>query len=191
MYRAKKVTLVCTLGLILAVGSVRSAQNCINCIIVNSETGDDTSSCIQSSMPFATLCKSLGFVLNANNISNREVLLQGDHYINDTLTISDIDRFTLRGNDTTISCRQPETNNLNDTGTGLFIVNTSNLAVLNLIFEYCSTLQKSTTLREGMNVEYRSALYIINSTNISISNTSFHRNAGRGLSLYDVGGHVS
>ena len=191
MYRAKEVTLACTLGLILVVGSVKSEPNCINCIIVNSETGDDNLSCIQSSMPFFTPCKSLGFVLNYNNISNREVLLQGDHYINDTLTISDIDGLTLRGTDSTISCRQPETNNLNDTGSGLFVVNTLNLAVLNVIFKYCGTLQKSTTLREGMNIEYRSAVYIINSTNISISNTSFRRNAGRGLSLYDVSGYVS
>ena len=190
MYRAKEVTLACTLGLILAVGLVRCEPNCINCIIVNSETGDDNLSCIQSSMLFTAPCKSLRFVLNDNNISNREVLLQGDHYINDTLTISGIDGLTLRGNDSTISCRQPETNNLNDTGSGLFIVNTLNLTVFNVIFEYCGTLQKSTTLRQGMNVKYHSAVYIINSTNISISNTSFRRNAGRGLSLYDVSGYV-
>ena len=191
MYRAKEVIiLACTLCFILADGSLRGEQNCI---IVNSEAGDDNSSCIQSSIPSTTPCKSLRFVFDHKNINNREILLQGDHYINDTLTISDISGLTLRGSNvtkSTIYCRQPETNNLNNKGSGLLLVNISNLAVFDVIFQHCGTLQKSTTLREGSNVEYRSAVYIINSTNISISRTGFHRNTGRGLSLYDVSGYV-
>ena len=192
MYVAKAIA--CTLSLILAVAPARSGSNCTDCIIVNSEAGDDNSSCIQSSFPSTTPCKSLRFVFDHKNISNREILLQGDHYINDTLTISDISGLTLRGSNvtkSTIYCRQPEKNNLNDKGSGLFIVNTTNFAMLHMVFENCGTLQKSTTLRENKNVEYRSAVYIINSTNISISETNFRRNVGRGLSLYDVSGYVS
>ena len=82
MCRAKIVViLACTLCFILADGSEP------NRIIVNSDAGDDTSSCIQSSIQAITPCKSLRFVFDHKNISNQEILLQGEHYINDTLTI--------------------------------------------------------------------------------------------------------
>ena len=39
-------------------------------------------------------------------------------------------------------------------------------------------------------MKYRSAVYIINSTNISFSESSFHKGVGRGLSLHDNVGHI-
>ena len=186
------VTIACILSLISACWSARRESNCTDCIIIiNNETGDDNPSCLQINATSITPCKTLSYVLNHTFLSNRDVVLQGDHYVNRTLTVSDVDGLTLRGSDGTnyfIYCMPP--NSSADKGSGLVFESLSNVVVLNVIFEGCGTLQYSTTLRNGVNVEYRSAVYIINSTNISFSDAGFHKSVGRGLSLHDVTGYV-
>ena len=59
-----------------------------------------------------------------------------------------------------------------------------------MVFEGCGTIQYSTTLRNDANVKYRSAVYILNCTNIHLNESSFHKSVGRGLSLHDVGGLI-
>ena len=183
------VTIACTLSLISANVSAREESSYI--ILINSDTGDDNASCLQSN---STPCKTLDYALDFINImslSNSDVILQGDHYINHTLTVSGVDGLTLRGSrlqKSTINCGPPASSN--DTGSGLVFESLSNLHVSNVIFEGCGTLQYSTTLRNGGNVKYHSAVYIINSTNISLCESSFHKSVGRGLSLHDTVGHV-
>ena len=196
MYAEISTTIACILCLILAGVSAQTGENCTDCIIVNNSTGDDNS-CILSNATSTTPCKTLSFVLdliNSTSLSNRdikEVVLQGVHYINDTLTVSNVDGLTIRGSDemnSTIYCRP--LNSSTDTGSGLVFGSVSNLRVFNVIFEGCGTLQYSTTLRNHVNVKYRSAVYILKSTNVLFRDSSFSRSVGRGLSLYDVGGFV-
>ena len=171
------LTLTCTLSLISANVSAREDSSYI--ILINSTTGDDNASCLQSnSTPCKTLSYAIDFI-NITSLSNSDVILQGDHYINRTLTVSDVDGLTLRGSKSTIHCLPPARSI--DTGSGLLFISVSNLHVSNVIFEGCGTLQYSTTLRNNSNVKYRSAVYIINSTNISFSESSFHRSVGKGL----------
>ena len=59
-----------------------------------------------------------------------------------------------------------------------------------MIFERCGTPQYSTTLKYVSTVRYRSALFIINSTNIQLRESCFYRNVGTGFFLYQVDGHV-
>ena len=162
--------------------------DCTDCIIINSETGNDTRSCMESSTTSITPCKTISYVLTKGSLNNREIVLERDHQINQTLTISHVNGLTIRGNGSTINCIIPTTQN--DTGSGLVFESVSNLKVLNVTFEDCGTLQYSTTLRDYENVKYRSAVYIINSTNIHFSESVFLRSIGRGLSLYDVDGTV-
>ena len=177
---------VITLSLISANVSAREESSYI--ILINSDIGDDSASCLQiNSTPCKTLSYALDFI-NIMSLSNTEVILQGDHYINHTLTVSGVDGLTIRGSrlrKSTINCRSPASSN--DTGSGLVFESLSNLHVSNVIFEGCDTLQYSTTIRNGGNVKYCSAVYIINST---FSESNFHKSVGKGLSLYDTLGHV-
>ena len=170
MYIVERVVAITfTVSLISA---VRKVSNCTDCITINDTV-------------------TLRFVLNETSLSNRELVLQGDHLINHMLTISDVNNLTIRSSDntnSTIHCRIPLS--VSDTGSGLVFDSVSNLGILNVIFEGCGTLQLSTTIRNGVNVKYRSAVYIINSTNINFIHSGFIRNVGRGLSLHDVGGLV-
>ena len=179
---------VWTLSLILAV----SALNYTNCITINNITGNDSLSCLENHVESTTPCKTLTFVLRNSSLNNTEVVLQGDHWINHTLTVSHVDSLTIRSSSgsrkSTISCRLPST--YNHTGSGLVFDSVSNLTIVNVIFEQCGTLQYSTTLRQNTSVKYRSAVYIINSTDIYFGESKFYRNIGTGLSLHDVDGYI-
>ena len=189
MYEQVAIAIACTIGLISAGGSARDTSNCI---IINTITGENVSSCFSSNS--TTPCKNLSYVLQTipnMSLSDREVVLQGDHYINQTLTIADVERLTIRGSDfksSTIHCMPP--NSSNDTGSGLVFVSISNLTVSNVRFKGCGTLQNSTTSRNVRSIKYRSAVYILNCTNIHFIETTFHRSVGRALSLYDDNGYV-
>ena len=182
-------TIAFTISLISAGGLVRYTSNYI---IINTTTGENVFSCFSSNS--TTPCKNLSYVLQTipnMSLSDRIVILQGDHYINQTLTIADAERLTIRGSDfksSTIHCMPP--NSSNDTGSGLVFVSISNLTVSNVRFKGCGTLQNSTTLRNGSSIKYRSAVYILNCTNVHFIETTFHRSVGRGLSLYDDNGYV-
>ena len=193
MYLVLAPSIVCILSLISAAGPATGETfSCTDCIIVNNSTGNNNPSCFPSNTTSTTPCKTLSYVLGLIKfVSNREVVLQGDHYISCTLTVSDVNGLTIRGSDvtkSTIYCRPP--NSSNDTGSGLVFESLSNLSVFNVIFEGCGTLQYSTTLRDGVNVRYRSAVYILNCTNIHFSQSTFFKSVGRGLSLHDVGGRI-
>ena len=187
---------MCMLLLLLApsvscqlVGQLEGHLICGNCIIVNGKTGENISSCINGNS--TTPCKNLSYVLqtiHSMSLSDREVILQGDDYINQTLTIADVENITIRGSDfkgSTIHCMLPNTSS--DTKSGLVFVSISNLTVSNVRFKGCGTLQNSTTLR---NFKYRSAAYVLNCTNVHFIETTFHRSVGRALSLYDDNGYV-
>ena len=167
------VVITCMLCFLISAGaSFAEVSNCTDCIIINEVV-------------------TLSYVLSNTSLTNKEVVLQGDHWINHTLTVSNVDDLTIRSKyntKSTIYCRQPLSTN--DMGAGLVFVSVSNLSISNITFNSCGTLQFSTTIRNGINVKYRSAVYIINSTNINFTNTDYQRSVGRGLSLHDVGGFV-
>ena len=180
---------VCTLSLILATTSAEILSNCKHCFIISWEIGND-SSCAVENASSVTPCKTISHVLQLGNdsLSNREVFLQGDHWINETLTVSHVDGLTVRGNDSTIYCREPSSHN--DTGSGLVFQSVTNLKVINVNFQGCGTLQYSTVIRNSDVVKIRSTIYIVESTNIHINSSSFFRSVGRGLSMYAVNGLI-
>ena len=188
MYMKLAITIIYTLSLVLA---SESALTRGNCIIINNSTGNDNFSCFQSPV---TPCKTLSYVtdtLNNTFLSNKEVVLQGDHSISHTLTVSNVNGLTIRGSKettSTIYCKPPS--NSSNVGSGLVFVSVTNLSVHNVTFKGCGTLQYSTTFRDGEYSKYRSAVYILNCTNIHFEKSNFHRSIGRALSLHDVDGHV-
>ena len=187
------VTIACTLCL-LAIISAGQASRCAGCIIIDNEAGEDKHSCLNNSSNTSstTPCKTLAYVLSyAACLNNSEVVLQGDHQLNRTLNASQVVGLTIRSSEntnSTIYCKPPEA--FTDVGSGLVFNSVTNLTITNVKFEGCGTLQLSTTIRNDTNVKYRSAVYIINSTNINFTATSFSGNMGRGISLHDVGGLV-
>ena len=145
-------------------------------VFINLRAGNDTPICLQGNFS----CQTLGYVLaNSSFLHHTEIVLEGHHWINHTLTVSGVEGLTIQGGGNTISC--------SDAGSGIVFESVSNLKVLNITFDGCGTLPSSTT--RGYITDY-SAVHIINSTNVEFSDTSFHRSVGRGLSMHSVDGRV-
>ena len=158
-------------------------------ITVDRVSGNDMPSCLQRNTSAATPCRTLSYALSSSSyLDNRDVVLRGNQHMHGTITVSDVEGLTIMADGDTIYCHVPSDNK--GKGSGLVFENVRNLSIVRIGLQGCGTLQISTTLRVGRNVQYRSAVYIINSTNIFITETVFTSNTGKGLSLFDVNGVV-
>ena len=175
--------------LLLVLLSIIVSSLTVKCIVVNSSSGRDNSSCLDGP---AIPCKTLGYVIiSAPSLNNSQIVLFGDQVLNETLTVTRVTNLTIRsGGNTSSSIKCSHPSHENDIGSGLVLISVSRITVSSVRFEACGTLQYSTTVRSYESVKYRSAVYIINSTDISFINTTFYENIGRGLSMHDVDGKV-
>lgn len=175
--------------LIVCAYSVHS-QSDYNIIYVNSQSGNDSKQCLISnstSSPCATLHYAVARLTNLTQV----VLCGGTHYIGNTISVTGLHNISITGDDsvwdlTIVSC-------LNGSDAGLKFVDVSDLHLFKLAFTNCGSLLESTTRREDFMAMalFRTAVYILNSTNILIESTIFKNNRGIGLALFDVNGHVS
>ena len=169
-------------------------SKCLACIFVDPESGSDNSSCIAKSAIHSTAdCKTLSYVLkNTLALNGTSIVLRGgDHKLDQTVTVANVEGLTIRSAENAVSiikCRHAA--NSDDNGSGLVFASVTNLRICNVHFEGCGTLQYSTTLRNNENTKFRSAVYLINCTNVFFSECKLYWNIGRALSLYDVTGHV-
>ena len=82
----------------------------------------------------------------------------------------------------------------NDSGTGLGFVRVRDLKLVGLKFEQCGALHKSTTLNthtRNSTLNFRSSIYILNSSDITIANVTIEASSGNALTLFDTNGVVT
>ena len=78
-----------------------------------------------------------------------------------------------------------------DFDTGIAFVRVSNLVITNISIVGCGMKHNSTNDIEGRFIIVRSAVYIQNSTDISLDNVTISASNGIGLLIYDTNGYVS
>ena len=93
---------------ITVLAAVEPLPNCTNCIIVSWRRGNDSSCLVQNTSSISP-CKTIRHIFQQRNdsLNNKEVVLLGDHWITQTLTVSQVNGLTIRGNGSTIYCREP------------------------------------------------------------------------------------
>lgn len=116
--------------------------------------------------------------VNSTILSSKLVF---DSFVN--LTIEGVLRMKMP----TVSCQS------NDSG--LYFSRIQGLTIRNLAFVDCGVLQNSTTtdlLSTGKNrtAKFKSALYILKSTDVKIANVHIHRSSGLGMAIFDTNGTV-
>ena len=155
-----------------------------NSVTINSKSGYDVPQCLGQNSSFP--CKTLSYVVsNAVSLNNSEIVLLGNQSINETLTVSHVEGLTIRGGEETASTiKCTPSSHPNHLGSGLVIKFSRRVKVFNIRVKYCGTAQTVG------NIEYHSAVSIINSTDIQFHDTWFYKSIGRGLSLQDVNGQV-
>ena len=104
----------------------------------------------------------------------------------------DIGFVGLNSQGTRIICNTSEVTN--DSGAGLGFVRVRNLKLVDLKFEQCGALHKSTTLNtqtRNSTLDFKSSIYILNSSNITIVNVTIEQSSGNALTLFDTIGVVT
>lgn len=155
-------------------------------ISVDWNTGFNNESCWFNKVP----CKTLDYaiegvksntVITFANYSNRF------QYLETSATLLHINDIVIEGGDgrTEILC------NGSNGVAGLTIINVTNLIIKSVMFTGCGVLHKYADIGpENITYQFRSAIYILNSTNILFSYVAINNSIGIGLSLFDTAGPV-
>ena len=177
MYRLVVLTLCC-------ITAVRTQWS--NVIYVDPINGNDTESCRNGEDMHdacATLAYSVGTLVN----STRIVLLDGSHRVSVKIQISNCSQIALSGmnySNAVIMC--PKGSNA-----GLEFIDVVDLQLTGISIENCGHLFKSTTREDTERMAlFRSAVYVLNSTDVAFKSVAFMNNRGVGLSLFDVSGVI-
>ena len=178
---AMNVVVILDIVLLSVILTGSTAAGCLHDhVTVNSENGNDSPECLLRNLSSLASCETIGYVLsNSSSLSCREVILEGHHWLNNTLTVTDVDSLTIQGGGHTVYCSHTK-----DAGCGIVFESVSNLKVLNVTFEGCGAL------RYGSRFKQLSAIHVVNSTNVQFKDTSFSRSVGRDLLLHSVRGQV-
>ena len=157
-------------------------------VYVDGVRGKDSHECLNSSS-MDNPCESLSFVAE-NLIQEQFVCIQilGELLnLTETADFRNLSNITIFGGslDTTVIV-------CNELNAGLAFVNV-NLHIYSLTVESCGALRPSTSFdkkKVAMNLNLSVAVYILNCTNVAISNVDIISSNGTGLSLYDTNGTV-
>lgn len=108
--------------------------------------------------------------------------------------IQDVSNVTLKGRDdgTIIDCS--DVSHPTDEGYGLTFKHVSDLLVTDLSIQNCGALHYSSGINTTGSTKpelFRSAVYTINSTNISVQFANISRNIGIGLAMFDCNGTIN
>ena len=180
--------IIYSLSVVLAACSVAALSSQWNyTIYIDPYNGNDTDSCITSGSVHDA-CATLEYAVSELNSSTRVILVSGNHNMSTKVLISNRRHIAITGmdpNNTTIQC--PDGSNA-----GLQFVGVLDLQITGIEIENCGYLFNSTTrdVIEKM-VLFRSAVYVLNSTNVTLDSVAFINNRGVGLALFDVNGSVS
>ena len=172
--------------LVLVIPTLAYSSECV--IYVDGVNGHDDLSCLQ---PHGPPCQSLEFVQqNVKSVTNHSFVIEiCNPGINLTapLIFEDFINLSIRGegmNQTTINC--------NTSCSGLSFFNITGLSLSFLRLTNCGAKGNSTVLNPFTYemLILTSAIYILNCTDVNISNSVLSMSNGTGISIYDTNGQV-
>ena len=152
------------------------------CIVDNEN--NQTEHCL-STPGSTTKCHSLNDLPSLLNSSETEVVFCSANFtLHFHLAIQGVHNVSLVGNPSTFTCIKDA---------GLTILDSTSISIRNITFEHCGVLHNSTTvdITNGSSlVLFRSALYIFNSTDITLESVTVKQTNGLGLTFFDTDGNI-
>ena len=157
-------------------------------IYVDPKTGTDSMQCLRTIAGAHDSCATLMYVISMLDSSTQIKLVSGNHSVSSRICVSNRQHIAITGMDsdtTIVQCTD-------GSNAGFEFVDVSDLQISGIKFENCGHIFNSTTkgISETMAL-FRSAVYILNSTNVAFESVAFVNNRGVGLALFDVNGSVS
>ncbi len=173
------------LSLILLQGAVSQWSN----TIYVSNTGSNSPSCLRNGSS-DNACQTLEYATSGMANSTRIMLLEGSYELNTTIHLSSYSDIAITGVGMAEN-QQIECSNGSSSG-GLYFEGIENLYVGNLTFVQCGSLLNGTSWNTSTKTNlFRSAMYVLNCTDVRVESALFTSGLGRGLVLFDTNGLVS
>lgn len=147
-------------------------------IHVDYNNGSNDESCLNEQRGIA--CQSLDYALNSfsPNESNMAIMIaSGKQYLDTSVTVSGVSNLLIEGGaDTLIEC---------EGNGGIEVIAVTELTIKDVTFSECAFVHNASS-----DVFFRSAIHILNSTNVMLCNVDITNSPGFGLALVDTGGTV-
>ena len=159
-------------------------------IHIDPKKGNDSLTCLTGE----TSCATLHYAVNGiNNSSNVMIALaNGTHSVNGTIYIHDVNNVTLNIKEVNATQAMGAVLQCDGSNVGLKFVRITNLSISGIRVVNCGAFANSTTRSNETSMAiFRTAVYILNSTDVNVESSAFINNRGVGLVLYDVNGYVS
>lgn len=175
--------------LTIVIGSVQnSVDDRSACFYVEDEEGRRDSSveqnCANSLTSITEMLKFSALVSNSSKIITE---MQGPLLLNETVDFENFQQsiaLTIDGQGNEICCKSSD----------LYFRAVKNLWLTNLTLKHCGTIQESASkniVTSNSTVKFKSSIYILNCTNVSMSRLTIINNSGIGVSFFDTVGKVS
>ena len=176
----------------MLIGSVQnSGDDRSACFYVEDEEGRRDSSVEQHCADSLTsITEMLKLTVLVSNSSKIIIEMQGPLLLNETVDFENFEQstaLTIDGQGNEIRCKNHESS-------GLYFRAVKNLWLTNLTLKHCGTIQESTSkniVTSNSTVKFKSGIYILNCTNVSMSRLTIINNSGIGISFFDTVGKVS
>ncbi len=155
---------------------------------VNDEVGNDEENCTRNDLN-APCCKSLQFLIKTltrqDNVCNISIQIQSSIVMDSVLEIRGFENLTILGGNSTISCSLKGSGN-----SGIYIGDVRKLKLSHFAITGCSMVQYSSAFTSRYE-EMKCAVYVVNSTDVTIEKAVITHNIGTGLVIYDTAGYVN
>ena len=155
-------------------------------ISVDWNTGFNNESCWFNKVP----CKTLDYAIEgvkSNTVITVSNYSNGCQYLETSATLLHVNDIIIEGGDNRAEILCNGTNR----AAGLTIVNVTNLTIKSILLIGCGVLHEYVDIApDNITYQFRSALYILNSTKILFSYITISNSTGIGLSLFDTAGPV-
>ena len=164
-------------------------------MIYVSINGTDSPPCLINGST-TNACLSLSYAASGLANSTRITLLSGNHTLNTSIKASRLQNIAITGMDSTSTRVKCLLHNQSISDVGLYFAAVSNLHIASIIFENCgalsySTVENKTSHMHTMTKRFRSAVCVINATNVTITSTHFLNGTGIGVALFGTNGLIS
>ena len=150
------------------------------CVVENGS--DPTVLCVSPELS-VTNCHSLNDLPSLLNASETEVVFCSPLFtLHFNLALQGVHNVSLVGNPSTFTCSKDA---------GLTILDSASISMRDITFQNCGVLHNSTTvdIDDSSILLFRSALYIFNSTDITLESVTVNYTNGLGLTFFDTDGN--
>ena len=176
--------------ILLFVGGVESIMDDRGvCFHVKHEESRGVSGQERCTGNFRSVIEMLKVSSLVSNSSQLVIELQAAQLLNETVEFENFQgskSLTIDGKGNEIHCITPESS-------GIYFSGVNNLQLIDLTLKHCGTIQESTTENTdtlNSTVKFKSGIYILNCTNVSLRTLSVVNSSGTGVTFFDTVGKV-